>query len=563
MHLIDLPHRDKLRILGGVMLGVLLAAIDQTIVGTAMPRIVRELGGLQLLAWVFTVYSLTSTISVPIAGKLSDLYGRKWIYLGGITVFVASSIACGLAPNMYALIVARGVQGIGGGAMMATGMALVGDLFSARERGRYQGLLGAMWGLASIVGPLLGGFLTDTLSWRWVFFINLPLGLVALYVLFRELPAPERGQRHIIDWGGVAALVAGLVPLLIALNLGGAGEGATVASSWTSPVTLGLLSASIVGLALFFTIERRHPEPIIDFDLFKARIFSVSVTAAFFSSVGMFGSIMYVPLYVQVVLERSATASGVFMMPLVLGMVTASIVAGQIISRTGRYKVVGIVGFGASALGMFALSRLGPATPDWQIFTELAVIGGGMGVGMPLFNVAVQSAFPTRIGAVTAGLQFFRSIGGTIGVAALGGVLNARLRTELTSLVTEQAARLAPIRDRLGDALRAPEQLLNEGGLERFGAGLPPAAQTALALFARDLQLAVGTAIATTFQIAFLASAAAFVTMFFLPEIELGEAPQRSAVEQAGVELLAEEGMGPAEAEPALVESPDVASEPA
>jgi len=562
LHLIDLPHREKLRILAGVMLGVLLAAIDQTIVSTAMPTVVRELGGLQLLAWVFTVYSLTSTIAVPIAGKLSDLYGRKWIYLGGITLFVASSIMCGLAPNMYALIAWRGVQGIGGGIMMATGMALVGDLFVARERGRYQGLLGAMWALASVIGPLLGGFLTDTLSWRYVFFINLPLGIVTLYVLFRALPSPERGQRHAIDWLGVTALVAGLVPLLLALNLGGAGEGAAVSSGWTSPLTLGLLSASIVGLLLFFIAERRHPEPIIDFDLFKTRLFSVSVLASFLSSVGMFGSIMYIPLYVQVVMGRSATAAGVFMMPLVLGMVVASISTGQIISRTGRYKRIGVVGYGAAAAGMFLLARLNPTTPDWQIFAELAVIGGGMGVGMPLFNVAVQSAFPGRIGAVTASLQFFRSIGGTVGVAALGGVLNAQLRSGLSALVTEQAVRLAPIRDRLGAALRAPEQLLNKGGIEKLGAGLPPAAQQAVALFARDLQLAVGTAIATTFQIAFVALAAAFVAMFFLPEIELGERPERSAVELAGVELLAEEGMGPADSEPELVEALDAENKP-
>jgi len=561
LHLIDLPHREKLRILAGVMLGVLLAAIDQTIVSTAMPTVVRELGGLQLLAWVFTVYSLTSTIAVPVAGKLSDLYGRKWIYLGGITLFVAASVACGLSPTMYALIAWRGVQGIGGGIMMAMGMALVGDLFVARERGRYQGLLGAMWGVASIIGPLLGGFLTDTLSWRYVFFINLPLGMVTLYVLFRALPSPERGQRHAIDWLGVTALVAGLVPLLIALNLGGAGEGAAVASGWTSPLTLALLSASIVGLLLFYVAERRHSEPIIDFDLFKTRVFSVSVLAAFLSSVGMFGSIMYVPLYVQVVLGRSATAAGVFLMPLVLGMVAASITTGQAISRTGRYKKIGVVGYGASAVGMLLLSRLGPSTPDWQVLAELAVIGAGMGVGMPLFNVAVQTAFPRRIGAVTASLQFFRSIGGTIGVATLGGVLNAKLRSELTAIVTEQAVRLAPIRDRLDEALRAPESLLNRGGIAKFAVGLPDAAQQAVALFAHDLQLAVGTAIATTFEIAFVALAAAFVAILFLPEIDLGERQHRPAAERAGLELLADEGMGPADAEPQLVEAPDVATQ--
>src|ERR1700687_4889751 len=393
-----LPRRDLILTVAGLMMGLLLAALDQTIVGTAMPRIVADLQGFEHYAWVTTAYLLTSTAVVPISGKLSDLYGRKMFLIGSSAMFVLTSALCGLSQDMTQLIVFRGLQGLAGGVLTSTVFTVISQIFPPAERGRIQGVFSGIFGLASIVGPLLGGYLTDNLSWRWVFYVNLPVGLVALVVLWFSFPnvRPVIRERR-IDFLGATTLVAGVVPLLLALSWGGNDY------PWNSPTILGLFGVAAVMLVAFIWGERRAAEPIIPLSLFRNGIVTVSVLALMLMAIGMFGTILFIPLFIQGVIGTTATQSGTVMMPMMIVMITASILGGQIISRTGRYKMIGVFGMSVMTLGLFLLSGMGPDTDYLTVVRNMIIVGMGLGPTMPVFTLAAQNAVKlAQLGVVTA-----------------------------------------------------------------------------------------------------------------------------------------------------------------
>lgn len=445
-HADRMTNRARLIIMSGVMLALFLSAIDQTVVSTAMPRIVAELGGLNYYSWVFTAYLLTSTAAFPIFGKLSDLYGRRNFTLGGTVLFLVTSALCGLSTSMPMLILLRGIQGIGGGIMMVNAFSIVGDIFPPAERGKWQGLTASAFGLASVIGPAIGGYLTDNLSWRWVFYVNLPIGAVALAVIFFTLPTQAgSGRRYKIDYLGVSALIAALVPLLLAFVWAGD------LFAWFSPPFFALLALAGLFTVGFLWIESRAAEPIIPLNLFRNGIYAAGNAIMFMSGMAIFGASIYIPLYMIAVRGDSATGAGLAIIPMSFAMPASSTLAGLIVSRTGRYKLQIVLGALTMVGGYFLLSTMSVATGTLTIFRDTVIVGIGTGFMMPIVTIAVQNAVPYEfLGTATSAIQFFRSIGQTIGVAIFGSILVTRLAVEIPKQLTpDLMAPLSPAAVRL------------------------------------------------------------------------------------------------------------------
>jgi len=422
---LHIDPRARFEILGAILLAMFLSALDQTIVGTALPRIVSELHGNDLYTWVVTVYLLTATVSGPIYGKLSDLFGRRPMIMIGVGLFLIGSALSGLSQEMWQLVAARGLQGLGAGAIFPIALAVIGDLFTPAERGKYQGLFGAVFGVSALIGPALGGLLTDNFSWHWVFFVNLPIGLVAMAIIWRLLPAVKHPESvRSIDYLGSAVFTAAIVPILIGLTN-------KQKLDWTDPVVGGLILVGTLFLALFIWVESRAQEPIVPLSLFRNRSFTVSVIAVLLASFGFFGAIIFVPRWFQFVLGSSATESGYQMLPLLVGLIASSVISGQVISRTGRYRWIVIGSMAILAVGLFLMTNLRAETSLPQIWLWMVVAGVGIGPTLAAFTIIVQNAVPfSQLGTATSTLTFFRQVGGTIGLALAGTLFGSALLTE-------------------------------------------------------------------------------------------------------------------------------------
>jgi EmrB/QacA subfamily drug resistance transporter len=428
---IELPHRVRMEILFAVLLGILLAALDQTIVGTALPTIVTDLNGNDVYVWAFTSYLLTATISGPIYGKLSDIYGRRPIFLIGVSIFLVGSALCGLSQEMWQFILFRGIQGLGAGALFPVALAIIGDIFAPSERGKYQGFFGAVFGLSSVIGPAIGGIITDTIGWHWIFFVNLPLGAVVLAVIWRTLPMhTEEGADRSLDYLGAALLTGALVPILVGLTNKQTGD-------WADPAVGGLILLGFVILPIFLFVESRAHEPLVPLKLFRIPAFTGAVTAMFLAAMGFFAAVVFLPRWFQVVNGSSALESGYQILPLLAGLIFSAIISGQIVARTRQYKVIVVGAMILLAFGLYLSTNIRPDTPLPLLWLWMAIIGFGIGPAFAVFTLVVQNNVPVRdLGTGTSSLTLFQQVGGTVGLALTGTIFTETLLKEIPTQLT-------------------------------------------------------------------------------------------------------------------------------
>ena len=556
---LGLSRRQKFEILGAVLLGLFLVALDQTIVGTALPRIVTDLGGNDLYTWVVTIYLLTSTITVPFYGKLSDLYGRRPMLMIGIGLFLVGSALSGLSQEMWQLILFRGVQGLGAGALFPIALAVIGDLFTPAERGKYQGLFGAVFGISFLIGPGLGGFLTDNVGWHWIFFVNIPIGIVSLAVIWRLLPTIRRtGASRNLDYLGAVVFTIAIGFLLVGLTNKQTGD-------WGDLVVGGFIAIGLALSAIFVLVEARAKEPIVPLDLWRNRTYVSSILSTFLVSFGFFGAIIFLPRWFQVVRGESATSSGYLIFPMLIGLIGSSIVAGALVSRTGRYKAIVLAGLVSMTAGIALMTQLRADTSYPALFLWMFVAGLGIGPTLSVFTIIVQNAVPfAKLGVATSNLTFFRQIGGSVGLAIAGTWFGQALVDELpaqTDSVFRTMAAAAPeaARAQIGQfqalfnaALQSGQgiDLNNQTGVgQSFGeailGGVPAAFQAAIQPFVPQFDQAfnnaMSLAIAQTFWIGVVATVLAFLAAIVMRELPL----RKTLGPRRGDE-------GPAEGEPSF-----------
>ena len=441
-----LSHRQILVVMGGLMTGMFLAALDQSIVGTALPRITSELGGIDKLSWVVTAYLLTATASTPLWGKISDLYGRRLLFQIAIVTFVAGSLLAGFSQNIDQLIAFRAVQGLGGGGLMSLALAVIGDIIPPRERGRYQGYFAAVFGTSSVLGPVLGGFFADGPGWQWIFFMNVPIGLVALVVTSVALKMQHVRRDHTIDYLGAALVVGAVTSFLLYTAWAGPDEG------WGSTIGIGLLAAGVVLAVAFVAVELRATEPILPMRLFRNSIFSIANAFGFLVGVAMFGALIFIPVYLQVVDGMSPTQSGLAMLPMIVGLFSTSIAAGRMMTRNGRYKIFPILGSAVVVVGLLLLSQLTATSPYWFAALSMYVMGAGLGFTMQVLVTIVQNSVDrSDIGVATSSVTFFRQMGGSFGTALFGAILSSRLAVHIADAMREAPKGAASSAGKVGD----------------------------------------------------------------------------------------------------------------